>query len=122
MTVYLRPYALDTDCARLAAQMTLVGFQPVTEAELREREELWPEGRIRFRVVAVATTSEGEQLAGYGETGRDLGMAPGFFWIHLLVAPAMRRQGIGAMLYDDLIQFAWEQGATRLIARVGEHT
>jgi len=122
MTVALRPFDADTDSARLAELMNTVRRHPITEEELRERERTQPESRIRFRVTAVSTAAHGERVVGYGETGRDPWMAAGSFWFDLIVDPAARRQGIGTMLYDDLLQFAWELGATRLIARIGEHT
>jgi GNAT superfamily N-acetyltransferase len=122
MTVALRPFDADTDSARLAELMNTVCRHLVTEAELRERERAQPEGRMRFRVVAVTTEPDGERVVGYGETGRDPWMSPGCFWFDLIVDPAARHQGIGTMLYDDLLQFAWELGATRLVAQVGDHT
>lgn len=122
MTVALRPFDADTDSARLAELLQSVCRHPGTATELREREQRRPEGHICFRVAAVTSADSGERIVGYGETGREVWMAPGFFWFDLIVDPSARRQGIGTMLYDDLVQFAWELGATRLLARTGDHS
>jgi GNAT superfamily N-acetyltransferase len=120
MTVYLRPYNSETDSARLAELLSDLSPRPVAHDWLSACEALQPEGRVQFRVTAAVPGAAGEHVVGFGETGRDPWMAPGTFWLDLLVAPEMRRRGVGIMLFDDLVQFAWELGATRLLAHLDE--
>ena len=114
MTVYLRPFDADTDTTRLAELLAAArGSRQAAEGERRTRLRAVPQGRLRYRVVAVET---GERLVSYGEVGRDAWMRQGDYWMDLLVAAEVRCQGAGSMLYDDLLQFAWEQGAKRILA------
>lgn len=117
MTVYLRPYNAETDTARLAELLENAAPQPVLASWVDLATEPAPEGRIQFRIAAV---EPGERIVGFGETGRDPWMAPGVFWLDLFVTPEARGQGTGAMLFDDLMQFAWELGAAKLLAHVDE--
>ncbi|MGH2514168.1 MAG: GNAT family N-acetyltransferase [Ktedonobacterales bacterium] len=106
MSVYLLPVDGATDRARLAELLHAVC---ATDRALDDPAA--PEESIRWRVVAVA---ECGAIAGYGATGRDPYMEPGRFWLVVVVDPAYRNQGVGAMLYDDTARFAWEMGATYL--------
>jgi GNAT superfamily N-acetyltransferase len=117
MTVYLRPYNADTDTARMTELLATAAPQPVHPTWADLATEPAPPGRIQFRVTAV---EPGEHIVGFGETGRDSWMAPGLFWLDLFVAPEARGQGTGAMLFDDLMEFAWELGATQLLSHVDE--
>ena len=117
MTVYLRPYNAETDRIRLTELLTVAAPRPPMPTWAGLAEESAPVGRIRFRVTAV---EPGEHIVGFGETGRDPHMGCGLFWLDLFVAPEARGQGTGAMLFDDLMQFAWELGADRLLAHVDD--
>ena len=120
MTVYLRPYNSETDSTRLAELLSDLSPRPVTHDWLGACEELQMAGRVQFRITAAVPGEAGEHIVGFGETGHDPWMAPGTFWLDLLVAPEMRRRGVGIMLFDDLAQFAWELGATCLLAHLDE--
>ena len=117
MTVYLRPYNAVTDTASLAELITRAAPQPLLPSWADLAQEPAPAGRIQFRVTAA---EPGERIVGFGETGRDPWMPTGVFWLDLFVAPEARGQGTGAMLFDDLMQFAWELGATQLLAHLDE--
>jgi GNAT superfamily N-acetyltransferase len=117
MTVHLRPYNAETDNERLAELVNVLRSHAIATAWSNENEASRPARRIQFRVTAVDT---GERIVGFGTTGRDPWMTPGVFWLDLLVAPEARGQGVGMMLFDDLTQFAWELGATQLLAHVDE--
>ncbi len=117
MTVYLRPFNAETDTKRLAELITIAAPQPLLPSWASLMEAPAPAGRLQFRVTAV---EPGERIIGFGETGRDQWMPAGVFWLDLFVAPEARGQGAGAMLFDDLMQFAWELGAAQLLAHVDE--
>ena len=117
MTVYLRPFDQDTDISRMA-ELLASGTRERGGADRSLRADaVAAPGRMLYRVTAVES---GERIVGIGEVGREPWMLAGHYWVSLYVAPAARGQGVGAMLYDDLVQFAWEQGATRLLAHVDQ--
>src|SRR5262249_18030375 len=39
-------------------------------------------------------------------------MEPGLFWLHVIIAPAVRRQGIGTLLYNELLGFVRKHAGT----------
>jgi GNAT superfamily N-acetyltransferase len=113
----LRPLRPETDFPQLADLLNTYVSDPVTEAVLREREEIRPAGEVRLRLVA----EQGGRLAGFGDAGRHAGMGAGRFWIRIIVRPEARGQGIGTRLYDALHPFAREQGAGALRATVRDN-
>ncbi|HKV83369.1 MAG TPA: GNAT family N-acetyltransferase [Ktedonobacterales bacterium] len=100
MTVYIYPMNMDTDLARVTELLRLASALESDDLE----SALW-------QVVAVA---QGGAIVGYGVAGRAPDMAADMLWLSVVVDPAEREPGIAAMLYDDLIQFAWEIGATSI--------
>lgn len=114
MTVHLRPHNPDTDSARMAELLSLVGRGRRFVHGVLWRQPHAP-GTVRYRSIAVES---GERVVGFAETGREEWMLPGYYWIVVAVAPDARCQGIGTMLLDDIVEFAWEQGASRLLAHV----
>lgn len=100
MTVYIYPMNMDTDLPRVTELLRIAGFMEPDDVE----SALW-------RVVAVA---QGGVIVGYGVAGRATEMATDTLWLSVVVDPTEREPGIAAMLYDDLIQFAWEIGATSI--------
>lgn len=114
MTVYLRPFNPDADSARMAELLSLAG-RGRRFMHGAPRRQSQATGHVLYRVIAVESD---ERLVGFAETDREEWMLPGHYWIAVVVAPEARRQGIGTMLLDDVLEFAWEQGATRLLAQV----
>ena len=106
MTVYIYPMNMDTDLPRVTDLLQSVG---VREDGLWEMP-LW-------QVVAVA---EGGTIVGYAVATRMAKTPPDHVRLRVVVDPCEHGMGIAAMLYDDLIQFAWEIGATtvELVGRV----
>lgn len=118
MTIHLRPFNPGTDIPRLAELINAAAPQPLPQETVRALLTTPIPGRIHLRTVAVDGAS---RIIGSGEVGHDPWMLPGRFWIDIVVAPAARGRGVGAMLGDDLVAFAWELGATTLVAPVRPH-
>jgi GNAT superfamily N-acetyltransferase len=109
--IHLQPLNPQTDFPRIAELRNTADPVPVNARLLQEWERQNPQGQIRHRMVAM---EESGQIIGYNDAGRDPWMQAGLFDLHLLVDPAWRNQGIGALLYQDALQFSREQGATKL--------
>src|SRR5262249_46784323 len=58
------------------------------------------------------------RVVGYADTWRDADMAADRFQLTLAVEPERRGRGVGAMLLDDALTFAWEQGGSSLAWRI----
>lgn len=114
MSLTFRPVEVS-DFARVAELLNLRDRHPVTEETLHEWQARTPPERIRQRLVAVDETG---QLVGLGDAGRDPWMRAGRFWLTVIVAPAHRGQGLGAMLYEQAEAFARTQGGTELTSEV----
>lgn len=116
--IHLQPLNPQSDFPHIAELRNLVDPEPVTAEQLQEWEQQIPQGQIRHRVVAV---DEEGQMVGFNDTGWDPWMQPGLFDLRVLVHPAWRQQGIGALLYDDALQFSRAHGATKFQGRVRDH-
>jgi GNAT superfamily N-acetyltransferase len=68
-------------------------------------------GTVRLQVAATATC---RHIVGFAEIVHEKCMPAGHFHFQLIVEKEQRGRGIGQMLYDDVLEFAREQGATRL--------
>ncbi len=101
-----------TDYETLAALLNTWERQPVTAERLREWDTR--EG-IRRRVVAVDAVGT---VIGYGRAIQDSWMESGHFVLWVLVTAAHRSQGIGAALYQDVLDFARQHGAYKLSSDV----
>jgi GNAT superfamily N-acetyltransferase len=110
MAVHLYPVSPDHDSPGLADLISRVTGTSVSAERLRELDASAPAGSIRWQVVAV----EDGRIVGYADTGRDASMEPGRFWLTIAVESERRGRGIGTMLLEDALSFAWEQGATTL--------
>lgn len=98
MTVYIYPMNMDTDFPRVVDLLRAVGVKE----DARWESALW-------QVVAV---SEGGTIVGYAVAMRTAASPADHLRLSVVVDPAERGAGVAAMLYDDLIQFAWEIGAS----------
>jgi len=111
ISIHLRPVNPQTDFPRMAELMSLNEPEPVTIEDLNKWLKQAASERIQRRTAAL---DEQGYLLGSNNTGRDPWMTPGRFWIEVVVNPAVSRQGIGARLYTDALEFAQAQGATSL--------
>ncbi|HKT38724.1 MAG TPA: GNAT family N-acetyltransferase [Ktedonobacterales bacterium] len=108
MSIHLYPVNSELDYPRLAELLRTANDEPTVLCRLQSWRVAEREPRLRWHVVAVES---GGRIAGFAEVERDADSSSGAFWIDIIVDPERRRQGIGAMLYDDVVAFAWEQGA-----------
>lgn len=111
MAVYIYPVSAEKDFPRLANLLSRI--QPHPGMRLRSAGVGNPISgeHIAWQVAAIADNG---QMVGYAAVGRDSDMRSRHFWLAVVVDQAFRGQGIGAMLYDDVASFAWEQGADNL--------
>lgn len=111
MPFLLRRMIVPDDYARVAAILSMTTDNPTTPERLASADAKLPAGTIRQRLVAVA--SDGV-IAAYGVATHEVFAPPGRFFIRIGTDPAYRRQGAGSMLWEALVAFAREQGATSL--------
>lgn len=91
---------------------------PVTIERVREWDRNFPRDGIRRQMVAL---DESNAIVGCNEAAHRPNMVPRSFLVEVIVAPDCRRRGIGARLYDNAVEFARAQGATRLTCKVRDH-
>jgi GNAT superfamily N-acetyltransferase len=103
----IRPIVLPDDLEAMARMYNLTSLEPVSPQQIGE---WWrkSEGEIRHTELAVA--GDGFALAML-DLGRDAWMAAGFYVMNLVVDPAWRRQGIGALLLERGLALARQQEA-----------
>lgn len=111
----IRPERVE-DYARVAELLSMGYPEPVSAAQVREWRETRPSDRIYQHLVAETAAGA---VVGYAHALLDTWEA-GAGWVHVAVDPSMRRQGIGARLYEDVAAFAQEHGAARLLVGVRE--
>lgn len=111
MAIYLAPVNPETDYPRIAELMSAARSACVTMAQLQQESDDSRPGHIHLRIAALDAAGH---MLGFGDVGRDPAMPAGRFWFDIVVDQAARGRGVGSMLYDDIVQFAHEQGATSL--------
>lgn len=107
----LRTVLAPDDYPRIAEILTLTTDTPVTPEKLLSGDANLPASTVRHRLVAV--TPDGT-IAAYGVTSHAAFSPAGRYFVRVCTHPEHRRQGAGAMLWDGLVDFAKEQGATSL--------
>lgn len=105
----------DSDFPRIAELMSENQPEPITVETLNEWEQQTTDGMIRQRVVSV---DENNRVVGYGVVVRQVWNLAGHFFTWIAVDKNKRHQGIGSGLYQTCIDFAVQQGATRLNSEV----
>lgn len=115
MSIHLSPLNLETDYQQLADLMTRDSGLAVARRRLEFGNHGVARGTIRLQVVATAPC---RRIVGFAEVMHERCMPDRQFHFQVVVEKGMRGRGIGSMLYDDLLQFAREQGAARLVVDV----
>lgn len=109
-----RPMNLTTDAADMARLYSCTTAEPIS-AETVHDWWLLREGELRMTTLAIAGSG---QVIGYWDVDRELWMKLGYFYIHVIVAPAERGHGLGTQMYADALHSAQKYGATHLKSRV----
>jgi RimJ/RimL family protein N-acetyltransferase len=117
MDITIRLANPQTDFPRIAELRTMTERYPVTAEMLHEDEERQIAGKIRRR--SVATANDGH-IVGYSVAIHYPSQPQGRFHVSGAVDAVRRNQGVGTALYDDMLKFVREQGATRLYCEVRE--
>ena len=111
MSIHLTPLDPETDLQRVVELSAYDSCESLSVERYRSLEKSLPRGTVRFQVAATLAC---RRIVGFAEIVHQRTMPSGHFHFRLIVDREERGRGIGAMLYDDLLQFAREQGATRL--------
>ena len=111
MSIHLSPIDPETDYQQLAELITRDSCEPVTVERLRALDQCPKRGTMRLQVAATAAC---RHIVGFAEIVHEKCMPAGHFHFRLIVEKEQRGRGIGQMLYDDVLEFAREQGASRL--------
>jgi len=105
------------DFGRIAELLSVDAFERIDAQELLDEHNVdMPERILRH---AVAINDKGE-VVGFNFAGHYPSMQPHQYFVNVVVDPAHRQQGIGAQLWDDLVNYLRAQGADALLAEVQE--
>lgn len=105
------------DAEPVTTLMNLDYPEPITVDQMRERLQPPTSDRGVGRFVAEL----GGQVVGYAHAVRDDWTEKGLYWVHIVVAPASRRQGVGSALLTSLHDWARPLGATTLLGEARDH-
>lgn len=92
--------------------------EPLGVEQVRERLNAPATSTNEWRLVAE--TDDG-QVVGYGHALRDDWMEPGLFWANIAVAQAARRQGIGSLIHEALLDWLRPRNGATLLISVYDH-
>jgi GNAT superfamily N-acetyltransferase len=109
-----RPFNLEADATEIARLYGTVNPEPVTVEDIRN---WWAVHKDEIRTTMLAL--DNDTVVGYWDVDREPWMRPGYFFIKVIIAPEVRKKGIGAQLYTDALATArgfgaqWLQGSVR---------
>jgi GNAT superfamily N-acetyltransferase len=109
----IRPASIETDLPDIVRITNPYENVPLTVDQVRSFFEYNPPGRIQYRLVTV---DERGTVTGYAGLVHDASAAAHGFIVWVIVDPASRRRGIGAVMWEHLLAALQEHGATHLKA------
>lgn len=115
MSMLIRP-ATGPDYAQIAAIATAAESEPVDGAELRERDQELQK-LPHLRLIRLVAEVENGRVAGYVVASHSTESPEPSWYARVLVAPALRGQGVGLRLYEELEQAIRTQGGTKISTR-----
>jgi len=115
MPYSIRPLDITIDLPRIVELVNTVNPEPMSEETFRTRQEREVPGRVSYTAVTV---NEADIISGYVSVVRNPWMAPGHFWARAIVDPALRRHGLGELLYQHTLDFLRTQPTTHLLSEV----
>lgn len=110
--MHIRPIQVPADLPAIVALHNAFEPDSTTPEQFQQWHEHMPPGRICRRMVA--TGGPGAPVVGYSLVTHEPWFLPGHFYVWAAVEAAWQRQGIGAALYADALDFLREQGAASL--------
>lgn len=103
--------------SRIAQLLSADTAEPTSAQDLLDEHNVdMPERILRH---AVAINAKGA-VVGFNFAGHYPSMKPHQYFVNVVVDPVHRQQGIGAQLWDDLVNYLRAQGADALLAEVNE--
>lgn len=118
MAFHVRACAVPDDCARIAAIINTATPEPVTVQQLEEGFARMPADAL---VQPLLACDGDNHPVCYGSAQRFAHEAPGKFYIKVITDPDFRRTGAGSFLFEHLLAFAREHGATRIETKVRDN-
>ncbi len=115
MSYHIRPPDTIIDLPRIVELVNTVNPEPMSEEAFRAQQEREVPGRVRY---AAVTVDESGVIGGYVSIVRHPWMASGHFWARVIVDPALRRRGLGELLYQHALDFLHTQPVTHLLSEV----
>ena len=116
-SIKIRSAQPETDFPHIAELLSLPERERMTAVDLHEAEAGKSPGTFHRHAVAVA---ENDLVVGYSMAVHYASAPEGNFEIILIVYPTQRHQGVGAMLYDDLMAYLETQNAGHITCQIRE--
>lgn len=119
MDIRLRALNPDRDYPRLAELVSLTELEPVSCEMLMARQHCAPPAQIHHTTLALNSQN---RILGYSQILRNPWIPSGHFWLHIIVDPLWRQQGVGSHLYEHALSFLDEHKANLLITQVRDNS
>lgn len=107
----IRPARIETDLPAIVRIVNPYESHPVTVDSLRSQFQHSPPERMIQRLVSV---DDKDIVTGYAYISHPISAPENHFYAWVGVAPAHRRQGIGAALWSASLDYLQAKGASRL--------
>ncbi|MEW5870961.1 MAG: GNAT family N-acetyltransferase [Chloroflexota bacterium] len=116
--MHIRPIQIPADLPAVVALHNAFEPDSTTPEQFQHWHDHMPPGRICRRMVAASSGDPGAPVAGYSVVTHEPWFSEGHFYVWVAVEAAWQRQGIGAALYADALDFLREQESTNLKTQV----